>query len=311
MKKLFVSTIILFYICCLSLQLGSVFSPTWVSMKDEEFSLVSCVSCKGLKKSSTFECLARETCENQEDSCSTYTDYFNAGRIFTFLQVFSMFFCVLILEKLTLLLYEGSYGSLKFLHIFSFCHLASQIAGLVSWFSLSSTSYEDTLLGPSLSLASIILSSLVLIAANWFVCHLKNTVEPPVLFENGFLCGINAKVHIIFSLSFGFFGLVLIYLGITSDHWVVWDDYKGGLAKCKNCLQVQSMDWDCVQGYYCEINEDSDECKTFGDLSRSSKVFWPLQTLSVLFIMLSFQQGTATLISSKYGWTYMSQVSIT
>jgi hypothetical protein len=125
------------------------------------------------------------------------------------------------------------------------------------------------------------------------------------------ICKIHSKLILILAIIFGVASLCLIYAGIVHQNWVVFKDFKGNAWRCENCLDFKNADWVCSQHFFCEIDEKSEECKTFKRLSRASDVFFPLEMISVLFLILSFQPGAASLKSMHYGWKYISQVYIT
>jgi hypothetical protein len=212
------------------------------------------------------------------------------------------------MEKLFLTITSSPSGSLLFFQVFSVCHLGSQVAALITWFSITSADFSSCLVGVSLSISAVFISFFAAVISNWALFKGKNEEEMPVIYEEGKLCGINARIHLLIGLILGIMALALIFNGITNENWIIGNDFEGSLSRCKDCLSVKWMNWDCVQGFECEINSNSKDCKTFQDISKSIKFFSPLITLSVLFLMLSFQQGAACLISYQYGWTFMGQV---
>ena len=308
MSKVRFSVFLIPSIVILALQVATLLTPTWVKYNNETYDLFKCVSCKDLKKSWTFECLARQSCKNQDESCQDFNDLFNSGKTFAFFQIFSIFCGIIVLEKIFLLVSSKSIGNLMFFYLFCLLHFAFAVASLVAWFSMSSAKYSNTLSGPKLAITTIIvifisyLSMIIPIRGSYQGCvvYVETQYQP--------ICKISSKVLLAIGLAFGALSLCLIYIGVINENWVSWNSVEGSLFKCKNCLDFKDSNWVCSQTYFCEIDENSEQCEVYRKVSESSSTFIPLQLLSIFFITLSFQPGAASLLSTHYGWKYISQV---
>ena len=308
MNRVILPVISLISFLILTIQATTLLVPTWVEYKSETYDLFKCVSCNNLKKSWTFECLARQSCKNQDSTCQDFTDLFNAGKTFAFFQIFSIFCGLINLEKLFLLISSKPIGSLAFFYFFALLHFAFALLSLVSWFSISPASYSNTLSGAKLAIACTVIIFIFYILLILPVSRSYRAISILLESKHRPICNINSKILLIFALFIGTSSLCLIYIGLIDENWVSWNDVKGSLFKCKNCLEFEYSDWVCAESYFCEIDPNSEECEVFKKISKSSSSFIPLQLLSIFFITLSFQPGAASLLSSHYGWKFISQV---
>lgn len=308
MSKVRFSVYLLISIIILALQVSTLLTPTWVEYNNETYDLFKCVSCKELKKSWTFECLARQSCKNQDDSCQDFNDLFNAGKTFAFFQIFSILCGLIVLEKLFLLISSKPIGNLTFFYLFCLLHFSFAFSSLVAWFSMSSVSYSSTLTGPKLAIAAIVI---IFISYLSMIIPISRSYQASVIYIEGQykpICKMSSKLLLGLGLIFGALSLCLIYSGVIHENWVSWNSIEGSLFKCKNCLEFKNSNWVCSQTYFCEIDENSEQCEVYKKISKSSTTYIPLQLLSIFFITLSFQPGAASLLSIHYGWKYISQV---
>lgn len=310
MKKTLLVLLVILNSTTIILQLSTLFISPWVSLENRSYSLTQCTSCSGLKKDWTFECLARESCQEKSSDCSTLTDFFNASKIYAYFQVLSIFFGLLFIEKLFLMVFSLNFGTHSFFHIFSIIHLGSLLASILSWVFVSSVESSVLSFGPIFAFFTAAWAILCFLLTNWKIYNEKAQENIKFIIETSQLCGIDNKVYTFIGLLFGALTLACILLGVINKEWVKGEDFIGSLTKCKDCYEVRWMDWGCMKAYHCEIDKNSEICEVYQKLSKSESAYIPIQIISVFFLLLSFQQGSALLISQHYGCAYLSRVKI-
>lgn len=289
-------------------QIATLFTPSWVYRDHQYFSLTQCTSCTNLKANWTYECLARESCEKSEDSCTSLTNYYNASAIYTYLQILSIFLGLVFIEKLFLMVFSLNFGSLIFFHIFSFLHLACLITSILSWVFISSVKHSNLSSGSIFSFFTGVWGTLSCIFTNYLVIRHKLEETRKISNESFQICGISVRILILFGILFGVFAFAFTLGAFISKQWVSGDGFSGSLSRCKDCYEVEWMNWSCLKGFYCEVNENSEECKIYGRLSKSESVLIPIVTIAQFLLLLSFQQSGALLIFQDYGYFYMNYV---
>lgn len=122
------------------------------------------------------------------------------------------------------------------------------------------------------------------------------------------ICGIDVRIFVLLGILSGVFALGLNLGAFASKEWVKGEGFSGGLMRCKDCYEVKWMNWRCLEGFYCEVNGDSEECKNYEKLAKAEAVFMPVMIVGQFLLLLSFQQSGALLIFQNYGFFYMNYV---
>lgn len=307
--------------CLLLLNIGLIFTSfghsNWaVFDESEKLSLFACADCEGLKPDWSFECLARSICpmDGQNSKCSLYTDLYKSSYSYLILEFASLLMASLFLEKIIFLCinrYPGPKITIYFSGIFM---LIFHTSATILWFiyseaglSCPSTDFKDRPeicigYGPAIALANI---PLMLITVLFLACSLSKSDLPyqKEIIPGDFL-KISGSFWIWVCLIISGLYSALILASLTIKKWVVSDDFEGSLIRCKDCTEVEWLSWNCLKSQYCDINQDSKQCKDYKELANASDYFIILQAVCFILIAHYIQYLTAIVKGTLYGTVF-------
>ena len=120
----------------ISLSIFTIFSKDWSKYNDRTFGLFSCTTCTNLQANWTWECLARVSCELSDTSCGSFLNGYQAGVIYTYLELSSIILGLYLLEKLILMVFHRHSVVKPLLYLSTILHFLSHLLALVSWYLL-------------------------------------------------------------------------------------------------------------------------------------------------------------------------------
>lgn len=284
----------------------------------KKLSLFYCSDCEKLKSDWTYECLARSICplEDNSSQCSLYTDLYKSSYSYLILEFTSLLLASLFLEKLIYLSLNKYPGSKVSIYITGISMLAFHTSATIFWFgyskagtTCSSTNFEERpdlciSYGPALALINI---PLMLTTLVFMSCTLRKSEVPlndEIIF--GEFLKISGYGWIWISLLLSVIYAIFMLASLTVKQWVVADEFKGSLIRCKDCSDVEWLSWNCLQSQYCEINNESKECKDYKDLGKASDIYIGLQAVCFILLAHYFQYLTSVVKGSIYGSVYFN-----
>ncbi|OMJ76235.1 hypothetical protein SteCoe_24410 [Stentor coeruleus] len=291
----------------LIIELLTLFYPYWSTVKDEDFSLTTCLNCTKLSKNWSLECLARTACfnNNNDSLCDDYTKDYYAGVIYTYIQTACIFTTIFLLEKIIIITAKKDIGNPFIIPITLFINLVLQILAIILWWGYSGVSSNngnvEANVGPKIGIFLAVWTSFVNFIILYFYCKQGYFEDIQILEFSKKLWGFSPKIWMILSLTLLLLGLCLIIASMSTNNWVKLKNTHGGLVRCKNCDEVLWLSWECLSGTECEINTDSSNCEIYTKLASSGKTYLILSSFSIILIIFSIQAGLSRLISRKYG----------
>ena len=118
------------------------------------------------------------------------------------------------------------------------------------------------------------------------------------------------KLWVFASLLLAVVGGGFIVAALANSAWVKNNSVNGGLLRCANCKEVKDMAWVCLAGTECNTNPKSFNCGLYQNLSDASAKYFYLEVISLFFIIMGVQPIIAIVVSRRYGFKYLSHVSL-
>jgi hypothetical protein len=227
----------------------------------------------------------------------------------------------LFLEKCVLAIFGKFSGHRLTIILYGALMLSFHVLGTILWFvyseagqSCSKTSYEsrpDLCLseGPSLAISNCILMPISLLLTGILIKPPQSqTIEE---YTPGRILWISGRIFSLVCLIFMSGAVILMLASLTINKWLVADDYKGGLIRCKDCDSTEWLSWSCLESQECEINDQSSKCSDYEKVSKAAKVFISLQAATFIFVTFFLQNLTAYIKTQPLGFPVLNYVSLT
>ena len=279
----------------------------------ENLGLFSCADCENLKSDWSFECLARSFCpmDGQSSKCSLYTDLYKSSYSYLILEFASLIMASLFLEKIVYLCINRYPGPKTTIYVSGILMIIFHTSATILWFiyseaglSCSSTDFKNRPeicigTGPAIALANIPLMLITIL----FLAYIQTKSDLPCQKEisPGDFLKISGTSWIWICLFISFIYSGLILASLTIKKWVVSDDFEGSLIRCKDCSEVEWLSWNCLKSQYCDINQDSRQCKDYKELAHASDYFIILQGVCIILVAHFIQYLTAIAKGTLYG----------
>ena len=298
----------------ISLSIFTIFSKDWSKYNDRTFGLFSCTTCTNLQANWTWECLARVSCELSDTSCGSFLNGYQAGVIYTYLELSSIILGLYLLEKLILMVFHRHSVVKPLLYLSTILHFLSHLLALVSWYLLINpwNSEFSTSSGVAVSIYNCgFISCYGILIIYTLSRRNEDPSMPQEKYENNIpLLGLNPRLWVFLGLLTAVIGGGFIMAAISNSSWVETKDINGGLLRCSNCQEVAEIAWVCLAGTECSTNSQSSTCILYQDLADASENYVYLEVLTLVFIMMAAQPLIAVIISREYGFKYLSHVSV-
>lgn len=300
--------------CNIGLIIASLRSNEWAKLGNgKDFTIYQCVDCDPLQENWNFECLARSFCANSLEPglCSLYSDLYKASYAYLILELASLVFSLMFLEKLLLLAFKSYVGSKLITILSALGMFILHLAGTFFWLGFTdATSNCDKPEGKdrpdicyssglAIAISNCILMLLTVCLFIFSSCRTRYLDESAVV--NGQFCGISIRKWAWISLIFTIIGVILILACLTINTWVESSHFKGSLTRCEKCNDLQWLSWGCLKGTECSINPDSENCIIYSNLYRAESIFLILQAVCIILAMLFLQVLTAFAMGQDYG----------
>ena len=306
----------------ISLIIASLGVTKWsIVDSDKDLGLYSCEDCGAFKNRWNYECLGRSYCseDGKDAECSLYKDLYKASYSFMVLEFAALVLSFLFLEKCVLAIFGKFSGNRLAVFLYGALMLCLHVLGTILWFVYSeagqtcdSTSYKSRpdlcfSLGPSLAIANCILMPISLILTIFLVkTPQSQTIEE---YTPGRVLWISGQIFSLVSLILMSGAVVLMLSSLTIDKWLIADDYRGGLIRCKDCDSNEWLGWSCLESQECEINEESSKCSDYKKVSKAANVFVGLQAATFICVTFFLQYLTAYIRGQSFGFPALNYVS--
>lgn len=297
----------------LGLQISSIFIKDWSKTDSKHFSLFSCTNCNNLYKDYTWECMARTNCYSNSDTCELYENGYQGEILYLYLELASIIFGSLFLEKIVFFILGKAYGTRKIVILLLILHYALHIGATLSWFLLTGATFQKSKLvastGPIIAIVTCIWETVNISFYVYRLLNYEDIIEDEDFESLNNFFRISPKVFSILSFLFGIIGSIFIFIGISNESWIKTPNFIGSLLRCKDCDEVPWLMWQCLSGTSCSTDKDSESCDLYKSLSQSSFIFLTFEVLSFYFFLLSTQMIEALIISRSYGFPYLIYVT--
>lgn len=273
-------------------------NPTWITVLGDTFGLITCQNCKPLNKNWSLECFSRYTCKHDYPNCDFYTSLYSSSTIFIILETIYIVFTLLLINRLLLIILNRAYGSYPVFLALQLISFSLQFAASVYYLASISIQTKEKISHESgWKLSIFILFFSFITSVLTFLATFNHPEADNYFCEDSMVCKLRKKALIATSTILLALGA---YFNIVSLSGVYWT-HEGTLFRCEYCREIPWMPWQCLAGYACEVNADSDNCKEFSNLAEAGRTYTIVSITSTIFIILVIDTNITCLASNIYG----------
>lgn len=279
------------------LAIANLANPTWITVLGDTFGLVTCQNCKPLKNHWSLECYYRYNCKHDYPNCDLFSSLYSSSTLFILLETIHVLFALLIINKLLLIILNRAYGSYSVFITILIISFSLKLSASLSYF-VSLSYNKDRLSFESGSNMNIFLIAFSFLTSGLTFFATFNQPEAKNYFCEDFVFyKLKKKAWMTISSVMLILGAYFNVISLSGVYWV----NEGTLHRCEYCKEIPWMPWQCLAEYICEINEDSEQCKEYNQLSDAGKNYTIFSVISTILVILVIDTNLACLASNIYG----------